>query len=212
VTAETTVWKFPPKTQLQQKERTKAVAWATAKVGGWRGPNVTASIQKYLADAGFKVDQAHIRNSMVYLVERDLAIQVVIGRRTREFIMAPDVELEEPDFVRAQRARAAGHGPTPEPVRLPAAPPATNGHASPVIDDHGSRPMPGVEVVPRTAGPAGTKLPGRGRGMPRLPSAMRQEPAQLDLLVATLRAWHDRDADACDLWVAAVLRDLGVEQ
>lgn len=203
---EPTTWKFPPKVQRQQAERTKAVAWATARVGGWRGANVTASIQKYLADAGFKVDQAHIKRSMEYLVDHDLAIAVVIGRRTREFIMAPDVQLEEPDFVRAQRVRASSHG--PKPAALPA--PATNGDAPTVIDDHGAQPMPGVEMVPRTGGPTGTALPGRGRRMPRLPSQTTQ-PARLDDMLAALRAWYRTDPDACDLWVAGVLHDLGVD-
>lgn len=187
---DTTVWKFPPKTQLQQKERTKAVAWATRKVGGWCGANVTAAIQKYLADAGFKVDQQHVKYSMQYLVENDLAIAVVMGRRTREFIMAPDVELEEPDFIRAQRVRAAGHGPEKMPaeqVALPAASVAANGHSTELV------------------------LPGRGRRMPRLPSA-NTAPARWADLEAACKAWHRTDPDACDLWVAGVLHDLGVDQ
>lgn len=192
-----TVWHFPSKTQHQQMERTKAVAWATAKVGGWRGANVTAMIQRYLKEAGFEVTQVHVKHSMDYLVERDLAIAVVIGRRTREFILAPDVELEEPNFIKAQRVRASSHGPTPEPVPLPT--PATNGSAQ-VIDDHGSRPMPGVEL-----------LPGRGRPMPALPSTVRQ-PARWADLEAAVKTWHRTDPDAADLWVAAVLRDLGVAQ
>lgn len=187
------VWKFPAKTQLQQKERTKAVAWATAKVGGWRGANVTAMIQRYLKEAGFEVSQEHVKHSMTYLVDRDLAIAVVIGRRTREFILAPDVELEEPDFIRAQRVRATAHGPAPvpEPVALPA-PPATNG------------------TTPETEGTV-VVLPGRGRPMPALPSSTR-EPARWRDLEAAVRTWHRTDPDAADLWVAAVLRDLGVDR
>jgi hypothetical protein len=191
---ELTVWKFPPKTQLQLKERVKAIAWATNKVGGWRGPNVTASIQRYLQEAGYKTGQNLVKLGMDYLVRHELAIAVVLGRRTTEFIMAPEVELEEQDFIRAQRIRATSHGPT-EP---PALPPATNGSAE-VIDDHGARPMPGVEL-----------LPGRGRKMPRLPSAVASGPSGLDLLVDAVRTWHRTDPDAAELWVDAVLRDLGV--
>lgn len=190
------LWKFPPKTQLQLKERVKAISWATNKVGGWRGPNVTASIQRYLQDAGYKTTQPLIKRGMDYLVEHDLAIAVVLGRRTTEFIMAPEVELEEPDFIRTQRVRARSHGPTPE--ALPP-PPATNGDAPVVIDDHGARPMPGVEL-----------LPGRGRQMPRLPSAVAKGPDGLDLLTDAVRTWHRTDPDAAELWVDAVLRDLGV--
>jgi hypothetical protein len=190
-----TVWKFPPKTQLQLKERVKAIAWATNKVGGWRGPNVTASIQRYLQDSGYKTTQALVKLGMDYLVKHELAVAVVLGRRTTEFILVGDVELEEPDFIRAARLRATSHGPAPEPIELPA--PASNGAA--VIDDHGSRPIPGVEV-----------LPGRGRKMPRLPSAVASGPSGLDLLADAVRTWHRTDPDAAELWVDAVLRDLGV--
>lgn len=194
----TDVWKFPNRSERSQKERTKAVAWATHRVGGWRSANVTAQIQRYLADAGYKVDQHLIKRSMEYLVEHDLAIAVTKGKRTVEFIMG-DTHLEEPDFVRAQRVRAASHGPSPEPepAALPA--PSTNGHAV-IIDDHGSRPMPGVEV-----------LPGRGRRMPRLPSSVAQ-PRRLDDMLAALKAWHRADPEACDLWVEGVLHDLGVDR
>jgi hypothetical protein len=46
--------------------------------------------------------------------------------------------------------------------------------------------------------------------MPRLPSAVAKGPDGLDLLVDAVRTWHRTDPDAAELWVDAVLRDLGI--
>lgn len=179
--AEIRRFEFPPKTQLQLKERVKAIAWATTKVGGWRGANVTASIQRYLQEAGYKTTQTLIKRGMDYLVEHDLAIAVVLGRRTVEFILAPDAEVAEPDFVKAQRVRATSHGPGD----LAPGAPATNGRST------------GTPTAP-------------SRPAPPLPSSVRSRPPQLDVLTGALRAWYREDPEACDTWIAEVLRDLGV--
>lgn len=189
-------FEFPPRTQLQLKERVKAIAWATNKVGGWRGSNVTAAIQKYLQEAGYRTSQAHIKLGMDYLVKHNLAVAVVLGRRTTEFIMASDAEVDEPDFIKAQRIRAATHGPEVEPtVVLPAA--ASNGHAELATGQ-------ALVVAP-------SALPGRGRPMPRLPRQRSQDPERLDEMLAALRAWYQTDPEACELWIGGVLHDLGVE-
>lgn len=122
---------FPPKAQEHQKHRTLAVAWVTARAGGFESSNVTATIQRELAAEGYRVPQELVKASMVYLCERGYAERVLNGRRHVMFVLDSDVDVPEPPFVTARREMAAAtatapamaqNGSAPVPVRRPPLP------------------------------------------------------------------------------------------
>lgn len=139
--------KFPPKTTRNFKERTLAVAHVTALAGGYVLPNgVAALIEQDLGRLGYTTERHLITLSMRWLAHNGYALEVINGRRTQEFILAPDVTVPPPQFVLAQRARAAA-GPSPT-DDTPGAP-MNGSHAGPV-----ARRRPPLPRQPQSTGPA----------------------------------------------------------
>lgn len=193
---------FVPNTHQETKDRVIAVAWATQQVGGFKGRNVVYDIQKWLKARGYAMPIERIADAMVFLDQGDYGIRVVLGRRTREFIIDDELEVPVPAFVRAEAMRQHATAKAVDPVPVP--------DPEPVIDRTNGHATTAAAVVAADRHPADMVLPGRGRQMPRLPSSTRSDPDRLDDMLAALRTWYRTDPDACELWIDAVLRDLGV--
>jgi hypothetical protein len=113
--------RFPPRTTASKIQQVVSVAWITQQRGGFVSEDVSNEIQQALDDAGYTLTQPRITEAIRWLASHKLGARVVSGHRTREFVMDPDVDIPEPEFVRAHRmARpqaAAVNGQDPDPVR-----------------------------------------------------------------------------------------------
>lgn len=170
---------FIPKMQAQKKEAILAVAWITARQGGYETPNVARSICHDLRTEGYALTQDRVTSAMLWLVEQSYAVRSVLGRRHRMFMMDPEVAVPEPGFVTARRMMTAGSVPEPAghpPVTVPV---STNGVSA-------TRPRP-----PLPGQPADTV------------------PRPVANLTAAVTAWWRSDPEAAGQWVAAVLQELG---
>lgn len=182
--------KFPPKTTGNFKERTLAVAYVTALAGGYVLPNgVAALIEQDLGKLGFVTERPHITSSMRWLARNGYALEVINGRRTQEFILAPDVTVPTPQFVLAQRARAAA-GPSPT-DDTPAWAAVNAAPGAPLNGSQAARVARGRPPLPRQPQPTG--------------------PARLGELTQALKGWHADEAEACDTWIEQALAALDPE-
>jgi hypothetical protein len=195
---------FPAKTQRQFIERTLGVAWVTSRAGGYARPSgVNGLIEKDLRDVGYRVDRHLVRRSMQWLADEGYALMVVNGRRTQEFILAPDVDVPMPQFAQALRARALQAG--TRTVSVPQ--PAGQGVVEHIVG-------PELEPVPSSNGAAPavhqTAPVPAGRPRPRLPSQGTQVgfAKQLAVLGDCLLGWHATEPEAAEQWVDDVLTDL----
>jgi hypothetical protein len=193
--------KFPPKTTGNFKERTLGVAYVTGLAGGYVLPNgVAALIEQDLGKLGYPTERQLVTTSMRWLARNGYALEVINGRRTQEFILAPDVVVPTPQFVLAARARAA--------ARTESVPqPGGRGVVEHIVG-------PELERVSSTNGAAPAvhqtpPVPAR-RPRPRLPSQGTQVgfAKQLAVLGDCLLGWHATEPDAAEQWVDDVLTDL----
>lgn len=166
---------FPPRSQVERKQRIIAVAWLVKEKGGYASPDVANDIQQDLDKAGYSAQLPAISEALRWMAQRRYAARVVHGQRTREFVMDPDVDVPEPEFIAAARLRE---------VAASAAPPATNG-ATPVL----------------AAAPAATTV----RRRPPVPGRAEQRPPWLDRLTADVLRWWQNDPAAADQWAADVM-------
>lgn len=174
---------FAPNQQEQFKQRTLLIAWLCQRDGGWKNSNVTDHVRKLLQREGMHVPHSHVKLSFEWLVKQEYAITVVYAKRTREFILAPDVQVQVPSLIAAKTARAVRAStpppfvPAEEPLELPEEQAVTNGHA-----------------------PAARKAP----PLPRQPIDPRLSGWNDDVarLVGLLRMWWIDDPDAAEKWLA----------
>lgn len=179
---------WPPGTQEAVKERMRAVVWAVDQHGGWRSPNVTADITKWLAADGYEIDQDRVAATLVRLDKEGYAIRVVQGKRTTEVELAPDLSVPLPAYVRARMARGAaaeGNGQRPGPRRQ-------------VVLHTSADPAAATAI---TAAPAGRRAPALPHKAPAVPPVF----AELGQLAAD---WWRDDPDAALAWAADAVRNL----
>lgn len=174
---------FAPKQQRKFIHRTLMIAWLCARDGGWRNANVTAHVLKLLQREGLTGLNLHqVRESFSWLVDQEYAMEVVIGKRTREFVLAPDVHVPKPPSVTAREYREARQ-----------AQPLSFETAEAPLELPAERPADRRVTVP---------LP----KMPPSPRVVFQ--GQVNLLRDNIMAWWDTNPDDAAQWVAEARKAL----
>lgn len=183
---------FHANQQTQFKHRTLLIAWLCRRDGGWKNGNVTDHVHKMLRREGVIVPQSHVKLSFDWLVAEGYAITVVYGRRTREFILDPDVMVPTPPTIAARQARAT----------MPAQPPATV-HQLPAPD--------AAEILADEATGRQPEAPARKRTAPPVPKADPRQATfrrQLGEVTVAVMDWWAEDPAAAEQWVAAAAEAL----
>lgn len=180
---------FPAGSQEKQVHRTIAVAWITQQRSGFQSNNVVATIHKALRSVGYRTEQHLISRSMVWLAKNGYAAREVVGRRCVEFVMDPNVEVPEPQFVLADRLRRRSQ---PAPAR-------NIGEAVIAAQEAKAR-QNGVAIVT-------TPEPGMPpRRLPPLPGRSADpEPAWLSDVIAALTGWWKAQPETADAWARELL-------
>lgn len=117
---------FTGRTTRSFREQAIAVAWITVKHGGgFENDNVGRHIQRLLAAEGFAMTAQQVATTMARLDSLGYAARSVHTGKHRLFVMDPDVDVPEPEFIKAlrlrdaQRAASNGHAPVRPPVPAP---------------------------------------------------------------------------------------------
>lgn len=192
--------KFHRLQQTQFKHRTLLIAWLCRRDGGWKNGNVTDYVHKMLRREGVHVPQSHVKLSFDWLVAEGYAISVVLGRRTREFILDPDVIIPTPPTIAARQARAT------IPVQEQA---GATVHALPA-----AAPVESTESTPRPAAVPAAAMTAPARKappLPRQPDPRGQFSARVAVVASAVMDWWDEDADAAEAWVTAAAEALGAD-